>query len=164
MMSFIVAMDKNRVIGKDNQLPWHLPSDLAYFKKITSKNTIIMGRKTFESIGRPLPKRRNIILTRNQDFQAEGCEVIHDTQAVVELCKQENECFVIGGSELFSLFFEDVDRLYITYINEEFPGDTYFPEMKESEWQLLSAEQGTVDEKNHYRHEFRVYERITSLK
>ena len=118
-----------------------------------------MGRKTYESIGRPLPNRRNIILTRNTDYKANGCEVVHDAQAVIELCKLEDECFVIGGSELFSLFFEDVDRLYITYIDEEFPGDTYFPEMKEEEWCLLSSEQGTVDEKNQYAHQFRIYER-----
>lgn len=161
-MSFIVAMDRNRVIGKNNQLPWHLPADLAYFKRVTSGHTIVMGRKTFESIGRPLPNRRNIVLTRNAGYKADGCEVVHAVENVVELCKQEDECFVIGGSELFSLFWNDVDRLYVTYIDEDIPGDTYFPEIDIEQWQLLSSEQGTVDEKNRYAHEFRIYERQTS--
>ncbi|NEU30096.1 dihydrofolate reductase [bacterium LRH843] len=159
MMSFVVAMEQNRVIGKDNKLPWHLPADLAYFKKVTTGHTIIMGRKTYESIGRPLPNRRNVILTRDPNFYAEGCDIVHSPDEIVKLCNGDGECFVIGGSELFSLLWNEVDRLYVTYIDANIPGDTFFPEIDESKWQLCSARQGKVDEKNRYAHEFRIYER-----
>ncbi len=159
MIAFILAMDRNRVIGKDNQLPWHLPGELAYFKKVTTGHTIVMGRKTYESIGRPLPNRRNVILTRNEEYKAEGCEVIHAREEALALCQHDDECFVIGGSELFSLFWNDARRLYVTYIDEEFEGDTYFPEIDQDVWKLVSSKEGLVDEKNRHRHEFRVYER-----
>ncbi|MED1600041.1 dihydrofolate reductase [Alkalihalophilus marmarensis] len=159
MISYIVAMDNKRTIGANNDLPWHLPADLAHFKRVTSGHTIVMGRKTYESIGRPLPKRRNVILTRNKDFNAEGCEVVHQLEEVLDIAKQEEECFIIGGAELFKLFWNDTDRLYITHIDETFEGDTYFPEIKESEWEKVSDEAGTVDEKNRYPHTFCTYER-----
>lgn len=159
MMSFIVAMDRNRVIGKDNKLPWHLPGDLAYFKRVTTGHTIIMGRKTFESIGRALPNRRNVVLTKNTSFKAEGCDIVHTYDEVIALCREE-ECFIIGGSELFTLFWDDVDRLYVTFIDETFEGDTFFPEIDREKWELVSVKEGTVDEKNKYVHHFKVYERI----
>ncbi|WP_017726371.1 dihydrofolate reductase [Halalkalibacterium ligniniphilum] len=161
MISYIVAMDKQRAIGKDNQLPWHLPNDLAYFKKITTGHTIVMGRKTFESIGRPLPNRRNIVVTRNKSFEAEGVDVLHSIAEVVELGREEAECFVIGGAELFTSLWDKVERIYLTYIDETFEGDTFFPEIDENEWKLVSVEKGKIDENNRYAHEFRVYERLT---
>ncbi|MFC0559457.1 dihydrofolate reductase [Halalkalibacter alkalisediminis] len=160
MISFVVAMDRNRLIGKENQLPWHLPADLAYFKKVTTGHTIVMGRKTYESIGRPLPKRKNVVLTRSEGFEAEGCEVVHHVEDVLKMAKQEDEFFVIGGTQVFSLFWEHVDRLYVTYIDETFEGDTYFPEIDADSWELVSVEHGFVDEKNRYPHEFRLYERV----
>ncbi|WP_332695790.1 dihydrofolate reductase [Halalkalibacter lacteus] len=159
MISFVVAMDRNRLIGKENQLPWHLPADLAYFKRVTTGHTIVMGRKTYESIGRPLPKRKNVVLTRSEGYEAEGCEVVHDIEDVLQMAKQEKECFVIGGTEVFRLFWDYVDRLYVTYIDETFDGDTYFPKIEEEQWEIASVEMGKVDEKNRYPHEFRTYER-----
>jgi dihydrofolate reductase len=162
MISFVVAMDRNRLIGKENQLPWHLPADLAYFKKVTTGHTIVMGRKTYESIGRPLPNRKNVVLTRSEGYEAGGCEVVHDIDDVLQMARKEEECFVIGGTEVFRLFWNDVWRLYVTYIDEAFDGDTYFPEIDAENWNVVSVEKGTIDEKNRYPHEFRIYERKKS--
>ncbi|MEI4802102.1 dihydrofolate reductase [Bacillus sp. NPDC077411] len=160
MISLLVAMDKNRLIGKDNQLPWHLPADLAYFKKVTMGHPIIMGRKTFESIGRPLPGRTNIILTRNQNYEMEGCEVIHSIDDVKKMDEQMNEeLFVIGGAEIFKEVLPFADRLYITQIEEVFEGDTFFPEINYNEWEEISATQGVTDEKNPYTYAYHVYDR-----
>lgn len=160
MISHIVAMDKHRVIGKDNRLPWHLPADLSYFKKVTMGHAIIMGRKTFESIGRPLPGRENVIVTRNRSFQAEGCTVIHSIEEVLQFAdKRNDEVFVIGGAELFQATLPFADRLYITKIEASFPGDTFFPEFDESKWQVISYTKGEKDEKNPYDYAFIIYER-----
>ncbi|MDN4072340.1 dihydrofolate reductase [Fictibacillus terranigra] len=158
MISFVFAMDENRLIGNRNELPWYLPADLQYFKKVTMGKPIVMGRKTFDSIGKPLPGRENIILTRNESFQAEGCTIIHSVQQALE--RKEEEVCVIGGAEVFSLFMPYVQRMYITKINESFQGDTYFPEIDESEWKLVSETPGNVDEKNKYSHDFLVIEKI----
>ncbi len=121
MISFIVAMDKNRVIGKDNELPWHLPADLKFFKKLPMGHPIVMGRKTHESIGKPLPGRENIIVTRNQEYKAEGCIIIHSVDELIKFAAGENEeIFVIGGAELFKTVFPFADRLYITEIDHQF--------------------------------------------
>ncbi|HHW37031.1 MAG TPA: dihydrofolate reductase [Bacillales bacterium] len=161
MISIVVAMDKNRVIGKNNQLPWHLPADLAFFKKVTMGKAIVMGRKTFESIGRPLPGRENIILTKNRDYRAEGCTMIHSIDDVFDLEKTENgEVCIIGGAEIFNEVLTCTDRLYITEIDHEFEGDTFFPLIKESDWTLISKEKGPKDEKNPYDYYFTIYERI----
>lgn len=159
MISFLLAMDKNGLIGKDNDLPWYLPADLKYFKRVTMGHPIVMGRKTYESIGKPLPGRRNIVLTHNENFQASGCEVYHEPEAILSQVKEGEEWFVIGGAGVFNAFKPHVDRLYITYIDHEFEGDTYY-EFNRSEWKLVSEEQGTVDEKNHYPHTFMVYDKI----
>lgn len=160
MLSFIFAMDKNRVIGKNNDLPWRLPEDLKFFKRVTMGHPIVMGRKTHESIGRALPGRENIIVTRDNNYKAEGCTVIHSVSEVERIGKEsEEEVFVIGGSELFKATFDAADRLYITYIEEEFEGDTFFPEFDEKEWKLLSKDKGLKDEKNIYDYFFMIYER-----
>jgi len=160
MISFVVAMDKNRIIGKNNQLPWHLPADLKFFKQVTMGHPIIMGRKTFESIGKPLPGRENIILTRNEDYRAEGCKVIHTVAEIKQIEEEtQGEVCVIGGAEIFKEAFPMADRLYITWIEEEFEGDTYFPEFDEKEWNVISKEQGPQDEKNPYLYYFVIYER-----
>lgn len=161
MISFLVAMDKNKVIGRNNQLPWHLPEDLKYFKRVTMGHPIAMGRKTHESIGRILPGRENIIITRQSDYKCEGCTVLTSIQDFVQYAReQEDEIFVIGGAEIFKETFAFTDRLYITYIYEEFEGDTFFPDFDTSNWKLISSEKGVKDEKNPYDYEFIVYEII----
>nr|WP_295973976.1 dihydrofolate reductase [uncultured Bacillus sp.] len=163
MISFIVAMDKNRVIGKDNQLPWHLPADLKFFKKTTMGHPIVMGRKTYESIGKPLPGRENVIVTRNEQYSPEGCTVIHSVEKLKDLAAARGEeIFVIGGAELFKTVLPDADRLYITLIEQEFEGDTFFPEYTESNWKLVSSIKGVKDERNPYIYYFNVYERKTN--
>ncbi|MGX9292938.1 type 3 dihydrofolate reductase [Bacillus sp. A015] len=159
MISMIVATGKDRVIGQDNQMPWHLPADLAYFKKVTGGRTIVMGRKTFESIGRALPNRRNIVLTTSPSFQREGCEVVHSIADILTIGKNEKELFVIGGSKLYEEMMPYADRLYITHIHHAFEGDRYFPHYNEDEWTIVSREKGHRDEKNPYNYEFVVYDR-----
>ncbi|RKD21729.1 dihydrofolate reductase [Ammoniphilus oxalaticus] len=162
MISFIVAMDRNRAIGVNNEMPWHLPADLAYFKRVTMGKPIIMGRKTHESIGRALPGRENIVLTRDPSYTSPGCRVIHSVAELEALCEAEfknQEVFVIGGAELFRQTLEIADRLYITTIDEVFAGDTFFPEVTEAEWELTASEPGVQDEKNQYPHQFLVYDR-----
>lgn len=158
-ISFIVAMDIQQAIGLGNALPWRLPADLAYFKKTTLNHTVLMGRKTFESMGsKPLPNRNNVILTRNKAFAAEGCTIVHSVEDAIELAKGK-EFFVIGGAEVFQLFLPVVDRLYITLIEQEFAADTFFPEFDIEDWALVSSEDGIKDDKNPYDYSFLVYER-----
>ncbi|HET7577772.1 MAG TPA: dihydrofolate reductase [Bacillales bacterium] len=159
MISFLLAMGKNRVIGKDNGMPWHLPADLAFFKKKTMGNTIVMGRKTHESIGKALPGRKNVVVTRDTNYEAEGCTVVHSVDEARELFGNDDEVFVIGGTKLFNTFFSYADRLYVTYINEEFEGDTFFPEIDDTKWKRTSVEQGVKNEKNPYEYSFIVYDR-----
>lgn len=157
-ISFIFAMDRNRAIGVNNTLPWHLPGDLKFFKSVTMGHPILMGRKTYESIGKPLPGRRNIILTQNLEFQAEGCEIVHSVQKATEAFRDQ-ELFVIGGAEIFRLFAQAVDRMYITFIEHEFEADTFMTELDLSDWTLISSEQGERNEKNPYEYYFRIYQR-----
>lgn len=161
MISLLLAMDKNQLIGKDNDLPWRLPADLAYFKRVTMGHPIIMGRKTYDSIGRPLPGRENIIITRDTTYKAEGCKVIHSIDEIVKMSEEtDQELFVIGGAEIFKEILPHSDRLYITEIEEEFEGDTYFPVFNKIEWKVISKEKGIKDEKNPYEYTFLVYEKI----
>jgi dihydrofolate reductase len=157
-ISFIFAMDRNRAIGVNNKLPWHLPGDLKFFKNVTMGHPILMGRKTYESIGKPLPGRRNVILTQNTAYQAEGCEVIHSVDEAIEAFRDQ-ELFVIGGAEIFKLFTSHVNRMYITYIEDEFEADTFMSDLDLSNWTLVSSEQGERNEKNPYEYYFRIYER-----
>lgn len=158
MKAIIVAMDKNRLIGSDNKLPWRLPADMQYFKKITQGHTVLMGRKTYESIGKPLPNRENVILTRNSDYQQPGCTVIHNIDDVNRLAAL-NDIFIIGGAEVYRQLMDHCERLYITYIDDEFKGDAYFPSIDTRKWALISNEKGVKDDKNPYHYYFRVYER-----
>lgn len=160
MISFIWAMDQNRVIGKNNQLPWRLPEDLKFFKETTMGHPIVMGRKTFESIGKPLPGRENVILTRDQSYEAEGCTVVYSVDELVEKAEKEEQLFITGGAEIFRLMLPFVDRLYVTVIEESFDGDTYFPkELDWDEWEMVSATPGLKNEKNPYDYQFRIYEK-----
>lgn len=160
MLSLIVAVDENNLIGNKNQLPWHLPADLKYFKSLTTGHPIIMGRKTFQSIGKPLPNRRNIIITRNKNFVAEGCEFFFDLKEAIKSCITNQECFVIGGAELFRMALPIADRLYLTKIHHSFEGDTHFPAIKNVDWELISEEKHSPDEKNKYSYSFLVYNAV----
>ncbi|MFS1512768.1 dihydrofolate reductase [Chengkuizengella sp. SCS-71B] len=157
-LSIIFAMDQNRLIGKDNQLPWRLPADLAFFKKTTLQHPVLMGRKTYESIGRPLPNRKNIILTQNKNYEAEGCIVVNTIEDALNECNDE-ENFVIGGSEIYKLLLPYVNKLYVTHIEHVFNGDSYFPEIDEKIWEQTNKVKGIKDEKNPYDYYFITYKR-----
>jgi len=157
MISLLWAMDNNRAIGYNNQLPWHLPEDLKYFKRVTMGKPIAMGRKTYDSIGRPLPGRENIIITRQKDFSVVGCTVINNVHDLTN--RKDEELFVIGGAEIFKEILPSADRLYITQIDEVFEADTFFPELDLSDWHLIERHKGAKNEKNPYEYEFLVYER-----
>jgi dihydrofolate reductase len=160
MISLIWAMDENRVIGYHNQLPWRLPADLKFFKRVTMGHPIMMGRKTFESIGKPLPGRENIIITRDETYQPDGCTVMNSIEEFMAYAKQkELEVFVIGGAEIFKEIFPAADRLYLTMIHHQFEGDTYFPVFDIDKWELQTREVGPKDEKNPYDYEFLIYKR-----
>jgi dihydrofolate reductase len=158
-LSIIVAMDDNHLIGKDNGLPWHLPADLAFFKKVTTGHSIVMGRKTYDSIGRPLPNRRNIVITRSVDVSIEGCEVFNSIDDALDSSKEEKEVLVIGGANLCQQVLARVDRLYITHIEGAFEGDTYFPDYDADDWREISCESHTPDEKNPHHYHFKILER-----
>ena len=158
MISLIVAHDPNRVIGKDNELPWHLPEDLAYFKKMTMGKAMVMGRKTYESIGRPLPGRLSIVITRNPDYKAEGVVVVNNLEDGIEKAKEyAPEVMIIGGAEIFKLVMEVADRLYITLIQDEFEGDTFFPAY-EDDWVLKSTSDEIIS-KNGTAFVYQVYDK-----
>ena len=163
MISIIAAIAENGVIGRDNTLPWKLPADLQYFKKITMGHTIIMGRKNHEDIGRPLPGRQNIILTRDSTYQAQGCTVVHSVDQAVA-CAEDEEVFIIGGAEIYRLFLPRADRLYITHIHQAVDGNVTFPDYDSREWKLVSNEPHQPDENNPMSYSFCVYERISGQK
>lgn len=156
MLKMIIAMDKNGVIGKDGKMPWHLPNDLSYFKNMTLHHTVVMGRKTFESLGKPLPERKNIVLTMDENFSPEGVEVYRNIEEILEKAKKEH-IFVIGGAVICEQFLPYTEKLYITQIESEFEGDTYFPKLNKKEWEKDSEIKGKMDEKNVYEHTFQIY-------
>jgi dihydrofolate reductase len=158
ILSSVVAISENHVIGKDNQLLWYLPNDLKHFKAITSGHTVIMGRKTFESVGKPLPRRRNIIITR-KDIAIEGCEVVNSIEAALELCKDEEEVFIVGGAEIYRQSMKLTDRIYLTIVHKEFEGDSFFPEINKEQWKEVSREDFEPDEKNSISYSFITLER-----
>jgi dihydrofolate reductase len=159
MISLIFAMGKNNALGYKNKMPWHLPADFAYFKRVTMGQPVIMGRKTFESIGKPLPGRENIVITRSKSFSHQGCIVVDSVDKAIELVKGK-EAFIIGGAEIYIAFLPMADKLYITEIDNEFEADTYFPKIEYSKWSLALCEPGVKDEKNPFDYKFLVYERI----
>ncbi|HET6243501.1 MAG: dihydrofolate reductase [Bacteroidetes bacterium] len=157
--SFLVAVAKNNVIGKDNKLPWYLPADLRFFKNLTTGHHIIMGRKTFESFGKPLPNRTSVVITRKKDYNSQGCIVVHSIEEAIKTAAVEKEIFIIGGEEIFSQSMSIADRIYLTRINEEFEGDAFFPELNSQEWKLKEKQDFEADEKNKYGYSFCIYER-----
>ncbi|NOQ14426.1 MAG: dihydrofolate reductase [Methyloprofundus sp.] len=158
-LSLIVAMATNRTIGINNQMPWHLSADLKKFKQITMGQPIIMGRKTFESIGRPLPGRQNIIISRDPLYQQQGCLVFNDLDSALQDCAEIDEVFVIGGATLYAATLARADRLYITEIQQTFEGDTWFPEIKREQWREVAREDIDNDSSVDFNYSFIVYER-----
>jgi dihydrofolate reductase len=156
VIKIIVAISKNHVIGNNNSLIWHLPVDLKNFKKLTTGSAIIMGRKTYESIGKPLPYRRNIIITRDENYRVENCEVVNSLEEALLICYEN--CFIIGGGEIYKQSLSIADELYLTLIDEEFEGDTYFPEIGE-DWFESERQDFEPDDKNKYKYSFIKYER-----
>lgn len=157
MISIIVAMAKNRVIGKSNDLPWYLPADLKHFKEVTTGHSVVMGRKTFDSIvqrlGKPLPNRQNIVITRDENYQSPGVYVAHTIEEALQKAKDKN-VFVIGGEQIFALALPLADRLIITEVNADIDGDTYFPEFNTAEFSEVAREDHQKDAKNSYDYSF----------
>lgn len=167
MLSLIVAVADNNAIGRKNELLWHISQDLKYFKATTTGHPVIMGRKTYDSIGRPLPGRRNIVVTRGGDVKGEiknrdttSLEVVNDLEWAIEIAKGEGEFFVMGGGQLYNQTFKRADRLYVTRIfAQAADADTFFPEIEESEWEIVSAGERIMDQENGVDFQFIVYQR-----
>ncbi len=164
ILSVIVAMAHNRVIGLNNQMPWHLPADLAWFKKNTLNKPVIMGRKTFESIGRPLPNRHNIVISRQiepTDNKISNVSWVKSIDEAISLAQaqQPDEVFIIGGGNIYQQVLPLIDRLYLTHIDAELQGDTYFPDYLPEQWQVIYQEDHQADEKNSYPYQFKILQR-----
>ncbi len=161
MLSIIVAKAKNNVIGKNNKLLWHISDDLKRFKELTTNHTIIMGRKTFESLGRVLPNRKHIVFSNNPDFKVddENVEVVHSMLQIQEYIESEEEAFVIGGAIIYNLLMPYVKKMYVTEIDKEFEGDTFFPRINKETWKEISREKGPEDPENKFTYEYVIYER-----
>ncbi|HEY8510707.1 MAG TPA: dihydrofolate reductase [Cyclobacteriaceae bacterium] len=164
IVSLIAAVSRNNVIGKDNDLPWNLPDDMKYFMQTTSRHHVIMGRKNYESIPekfRPLPNRTNIVVTRNEDYQAPGCHIVHSLEDAfaIPMRSEEEEVFVIGGADIFRQSLPFADRLYLTEVHADVEGDVFFPAFDHSEWKELSRVPHPADERHKYAFDFVVYER-----
>ncbi len=157
-LGLVVAISSNNAIGKDNQLLWHLPADLRHFKNITSGHTIIMGRKTYDSIGKPLPNRRNIVITRQKGLQIEGIEVVNSLAEALSLCKQE-EVYIIGGAEIYRQAISLCDKIELTRVHQDFDADAFFPELDNAIWKEVWKEDHLPDEKNKFAYTFSTLER-----
>ena len=156
-------MAHNRVIGNKGDMPWHMPADLARFKRLTRGHAVIMGRRTFESIGRPLPDLQNIVLSKNAAYNALGCAVVTSLEEALQALNDgdadQEEVFIIGGQQLYAAALPSADKLYLTHIDAAFPGDTYFPAYPQDDWRLISSESHVADEKNPWPYRFDVLER-----
>jgi len=159
----IAAFTDNRVLGKDNQLIWHLPEDLKNFKRLTSGHPIIMGRKTYESLGKPLPNRTNIIITRNTDYQAAGCVVTTSLSEALEKAAQTgtDKAFVIGGGEIYTQALPLANLMYLTHVHTTLEGDTFFPEFSASEWECAESQHFERDEKHAYAFDIVTWQRVS---
>lgn len=158
-ISQVVAMAENRVIGRDNALPWHLPADLAHFKRVTLGKPIIMGRKAHEAIGRPLPGRHNIVMTRNRAYRAEGCTVVHSVEEAVAAAGPVEEIAVIGGEEIYRQFLPWTDLIHLTIVHAAIEGDTWFPNIDEAGWRTVESQERPADDRNRYRMTFLLLQR-----
>jgi dihydrofolate reductase len=164
IISIIAAMDRNHLIGNNNQLPWHLPADFTHFKSVTMGKPVIMGRKTYESIGRPLPGRRNIVLSRNPATRFKDVESVTSFEQALALMPDAKEVMVIGGSAVYEMLLPEVDRMYITYVDAEFEGDAWFPEFDIGQWQEVESVMRPADEKNIYNCRFVTLDRTAAGK
>lgn len=158
-LSIIAAMAKNRTIGIDNSLPWRCPEDLKHFKALTMGHHIIMGRKTFDSIGKPLPGRHTVVVTRNRDLHIDGCRVVHSLEEAIAACAGDEEIFITGGAELYAQGLPLAHKLYLTEIYKEIEGDAHFPEFDASQWQEVSREPRSQQEPQPLEFEFVLYQR-----
>lgn len=159
-LSIAVAIGENSAIGKNNQLLWHMPADLKFFKQTTSGHTVIMGRKTFDSVGKPLPNRRNIVITRDSQLKIDGVEVVNSLdEAITASQNEEKSVFIVGGAEIYKQALPKTEILYLTTIHHTFDADTFFPEFDRNEWNLVSSEAHQADEKNKYDYTFEVLKR-----
>jgi dihydrofolate reductase len=152
-------MAENRVIGVNNTLPWRLPADLRHFRQLTTGHHVIMGRRNYESIGKPLPDRTNIVITRNPAYQAPGCRVKHSLAQALQNTQDDPEVFIIGGAEIYRQAIADADRIYLTLVHADISGDTFFPEFDAREWRETSRTRHEADEKNPYAYSFVTYDR-----
>ncbi|MDQ0964963.1 dihydrofolate reductase [Flavobacterium sp. W4I14] len=160
-LSIAVAIGENFAIGKNNQLLWHMPADLKFFKQTTSGHTVVMGRKTFDSVGRPLPNRRNIVITRDPSLKIAGVEVVNSLDEALAITKtEEKPVFIVGGAEIYKQALPKTATLYLTTIHHHFDADTFFPEIDRNEWKVISSKTHKADEKNKYDYTFEVLERI----
>jgi dihydrofolate reductase len=159
MISIIVAVAQNGVIGDKNSLLWHISEDMRFFKRTTSGHPVIMGRKTYESLGRPLPNRTNVVISRTMG-EIEGCTVVHSLEEAIALFPAEEEVFVIGGAQIYALALDVADRFYLTRVGHDYEGDTSLPKWDESEWQLISREAYEQGEKYPHPFAFEIYDRI----
>jgi dihydrofolate reductase len=160
MVSIIVAIAENYAIGKDNDLLWHIPGDLKRFKQLTTGHTVVMGKRTFESLPRrPLPNRRNIVITDVPGEKIEGCEMAYSVKDALDLCRPEEENFIIGGASVYRQFLPMADRLYLTVVHKSFDGDVFFPEIDYTEWNLVSDEPFPPDSENDFSYSCRVFDR-----
>ena len=159
-LSIIVAISENNAIGKNNQLLWHLPADLKHFKALTTGNTIIMGRKTYDSIGKPLPNRRSIVITRSTDLEIEGVEVVNSLAHAIELCKPDEEAFIIGGAEIYEQAMPYATGIHLTKVHQNYEADTFFPEINPAAWREINSITYQADEKNNVAYTFSSLERI----
>lgn len=162
MISLIAAVADNGVIGKDNRLPWDLPADLHHFKRLTLGKPVLMGRRTYESIGRPLPERINIVLTRDSGFEAAGCVVVHSLEEGLRVAASHAELMVIGGAALYARLLPKAERLYLTLVHAAVDGDVRFPEVDLSEWRELERQDLAPDERNRHPYSFVTLERLTA--
>lgn len=159
IISIIAAVGQNRAIGKDNKLLWHISADLKKFKSLTTGHAIIMGRKTFESIGKPLPNRTNIIVSRNENYKIDGCITLNSLDNALKQAKDESEVFIIGGGELYKQALPLAHKMYLTMVFDDFDADTFFPEFDEDEWIVLNEIVVLPDESNSYHYAFKEYQR-----
>ena len=158
MISIISAIGKNNEIGKKNGLLWNLPADMKHFREVTSGHTVIMGQKTFESIGRPLPNRRNIVITLDKNYLRHGVDIFYSPKELDALSDKKTENFIIGGGQIYKLFIDKADKLYITHVDAEFPdADTFFPEIDKNKWEKIKSEKHLKDDLNKYDLEFTEY-------
>ena len=162
MLSIIVAKGKNNIIGKENKLVWSLPADMKRFRELTTGHVIIMGRKTFESLGKILPNRKHVVFTQNPDFKVddENVQIVHSMLEIKEYIDNDEENFVIGGAMIYSLLMPHVTKMYVTEIDKDFEGDTFFPKINLDIWKETRREKGTQDEENKFDYDFVTYERI----